>query len=68
MADIVSFPQDGRVSSEDYATREDDTFLKDEGLELLAAYRAIQDPSVRSSLMKLVKALAAHASAGTTNR
>ena len=58
MADIVMFPQDGGVDDNE-PTFQSDTFLKDEGLELLAAYRRINDLSVRLSLMQLVKALAA---------
>ena len=58
MADIVMFPQDGSVDDIE-PTFQSDTFLKDEGLELLAAYRSINDLSVRLSLMQLVKALAA---------
>ena len=57
MADIVMFPQDG-TGEEDQASASGDTFLKDEGLDLLAAYRRISDPSVRMSLMQLVKTLA----------
>ncbi len=57
MADIVMFPQDGGMD-ENEPTFHHDTFLKDEGLELLAAYRRISDPLLRMSLMQLVKALA----------
>ena len=68
MADIVMFPQDGTVTEEEAATFEHDTFLRDEGLELLATYRAIKDPSVRASLMQLVKTLAGRGSLVTINR
>ncbi len=60
MADIVMFPRD-TGSEEDQPPFPGDTFLKDEGLELLAAYRRISDPSVRMSLMQLVKTLAGNA-------
>ena len=57
MADIVMFPQDSGAGETDSTIR-GDSFLKDEGLELLAAYRRITDPCVRMSLMQLVKTLA----------
>ena len=63
MADIVMFPQDGGTDEDDSTSR-NDSFLKDEGLDLLAAYRRINDPSVRMSLMQLVKTLAGKAPAG----
>ena len=59
MADILTFPLDGPASEDESMMMETDTFLKDEGLDLLAAYRAIQDPTVRASVMQLVKTLAA---------
>ncbi len=63
MADIVMFPQDGGLE-EDESTFHNDMFLKDEGLDLLAAYRRIGDPSVRLSVMQLVKTLAGKTLAG----
>ena len=63
MADIVMFPQDGGME-EDELTFHNDSFLKDEGLDLLAAYRRISDPSVRLSIMQLVKTLAGKTLAG----
>ena len=65
MADIVMFPQDG-VMEEDGSTSHDDAFLRDEGLDLLAAYRRIDDSSVRLSVMQLVKTLAGNTVAGKT--
>ncbi len=63
MADIVMFPQEGGTDGGESTSR-DDSFLKDEGLDLLAAYRRINDPSVRMSLMQLVKTLAGKAPGG----
>ncbi len=68
MADILTFPQDGGFFDEESAKATEDLFLKDEGLELLAAYRSIQDPAVRASLMQLVKTLAARGSLGVIGR
>ena len=68
MADILTFPHDAGTPEDELSTVENDMFLKDEGLELLAAYRAIRDPSVRSSVMHLVKTLAARGAFGTANK
>jgi hypothetical protein len=60
MAEIVVFPTDAaRYPSE---ARDDelsgDRFLLDEGLDLLADYRAITDPDVRASLRALARSMA----------
>lgn len=60
MAEIVLFPTDAaRCPSE---ARDDepsgDRFLPDEGLDLLAGYRAITDPDVRASLRALARSMA----------
>ncbi len=59
MAEIVRFPTDGNVKSEVHVEIEEDMFLIDEGLELLADFRAIDDIEVRTSIRALVKAMAA---------
>ena len=40
------------------AEADDRRFLLDEGLELLATYRAIEDPAVRQAVVTLIHALA----------
>lgn len=57
MADIIDFPQEPTPRSSDLDT-DGDTFLRDEGLEVLAHYRAIKDPAVRASIMTLLQSLA----------
>ncbi len=59
MAEIVRFPTDGNVKPEVHGEIEEDMFLIDEGLELLADFRAIDDIEVRTSIRALVKAMAA---------
>ena len=56
MAEIVAFPtESATLSDKDTVDRAAD--LLDEGLELLADYRAIEDQQVRASLRALVKSL-----------
>ncbi len=60
MAEIVAFPTEtaAAFSGEENVDRAvEDRFLLEEGLELLADYRAIEDKQVRASLRGLVKAL-----------
>ena len=60
MAEIVAFPTEtaSAFSGEENVDRAvEDCFLFEEGLELLADYRAIEDKQVRASLRGLVKAL-----------
>lgn len=59
MAEIVAFPtESATLSDKDTVDRAaEDFFLLDEGLELLADYRAIEDQQVRASLRALVKSL-----------
>ena len=60
MAEIVAFPTEGLSISENEPIDQvaEDCFLLDEGLELLADYRAIPDHDVRASLRALVKSMA----------
>jgi hypothetical protein len=58
MADIVMFPKDDRELKSPQTDMSNDTFLLDEGLDMLAAYRLIRDASVRASLRQLAKTLA----------
>ena len=59
MAEIVAFPThvtQGPEAGDD--EQAGDRFLLDEGLELLADYRAIADPDVRASLRALARSMA----------
>ena len=56
MADIIDFPQDPNPQSSESDASED-TFLRDEGLELLAYYRAIKETAVRASILTLLQSL-----------
>ncbi len=59
MAEIVAFPTDSAALSSEETIDEttEDNFLLDEGLELLADFRAIPDLQVRNSLRVLVKSM-----------
>ena len=57
MADIINFPNEPTPQSSD-PDGDDDTFLRDEGLELLAYYRSIKDTAVRASILTLLQSLA----------
>ncbi len=59
MADIINFPNDESDGPEKTSEAKIDRFLADEGLELLAAYRAIGDRAIRASVMDLIVTLAA---------
>ena len=57
MAEIIDFPSE-RPDHDPHDTLDrEDSFLLEEGLELLANYRAIKDPDVRASIMRLVACL-----------
>ena len=62
MADIVRFPSDTSAAADvheaDAREIPGDRFLLDEGLELLADFRLIQNEDVRASLRKLVNSMA----------
>ena len=57
MADIIDFPSEPTPQSSD-PDGDNDAFLRDEGLELLAYYRSIEDTAVRGSIMTLLQSLA----------
>ena len=55
MNELIPFVP-GRESSEMAATH--DSFLVEEGLALISAYRDIRDPALRAALVAVVKILA----------
>ena len=57
MADIVAFPTDTAAEAERVDRMAEDSFLLDEGLELLADFRTIADSDVRDSLRALIKSM-----------
>ena len=58
MAEIVATESIARTDADQLDLMAQDCFLFDEGLELLADFRGIADPDVRTSLRALVKSMA----------
>ena len=62
MSDIIPFlPNRPDDEGSDLAISHD-TFLIEEGLALLSAYRNIQDPEVRAAVVQFIKVLAGNTS------
>ena len=56
MGEVVEF-RNGIASPIIEDQSADDMFMFQEGLELLAAYRALRDPALRGSLITMIRAL-----------
>ena len=55
MGDLIDLHgPDGRVLGEEHKAPEFEAFLAEEGLELLADYRSIEDASVRKSIREMI--------------
>ena len=59
MVEIVKLDAYREASDSSTITVENERFLVDEGLELLAAYRSITDTKIRTDLLAFVKSLGA---------
>lgn len=59
MGDLIDLHgPDGRVLGEEHKAPEFEAFLAEEGLELLADYRSIEDASVRKSIREMIGKIA----------
>lgn len=59
MVEIVKLDAYREASDSSTISVENERFLVDEGLELLAAYRSITDTKIRTDLLAFVKSLGA---------
>ena len=59
MVEIVKLDAYREASDSSTTSVENERFLVDEGLELLAAYRSITDTKIRTDLLAFVKSLGA---------